>query len=73
LAHGDAHSLGHLEESPLTSDGDDNAACVCNYLAALEAGVVGDELARFFVPDALQIELPNRLNPKGQRSCFEPW
>jgi ketosteroid isomerase-like protein len=60
-----------LEQSPLTSDGEDNAARVRSYLAALEAGVVGDELARFFTRDALQIELPNRLNPEGQRSDLE--
>lgn len=37
------------------------------YLAALEAGVVGDELAAFFSPDVQQIEFPNRLVPNGGR------
>jgi ketosteroid isomerase-like protein len=37
------------------------------YLAALEAGAVGDELARFFDPDVVQEEFPNRLVPGGAR------
>jgi ketosteroid isomerase-like protein len=37
------------------------------YLAALEAGAVGDELAAFFSPDVEQIEFPNRLVPTGGR------
>jgi len=41
---------------------------VRSYLAALEAGAVGDELARFFTTDAVQVELPNKLNPAGGRS-----
>lgn len=41
---------------------------VREYLAALEAGVAGDDLARFFTPDAVQVELPNALNPNGQTS-----
>ena len=50
-----------------------SAAAVANlevarrYLAALEAGVVGDELAAFFSPDVEQIEFPNRLVPTGGR------
>jgi ketosteroid isomerase-like protein len=46
----------------------DSVALVHEYLSALEAGAVGDDLARFFTPDAIQIELPNRLNPKGGES-----
>jgi len=38
------------------------------YLAALEAGESGDSIARFFARDAIQVELPNRLNPRGGRS-----
>ena len=38
------------------------------YLAALAAGAVGDELARFFTADAVQVELPNKLNPNGGQS-----
>jgi hypothetical protein len=37
-------------------------------LAALANGEAGEALGRFFTPDALQIELPNRLNPKGGQS-----
>ena len=45
-----------------------NSTIVRSYLAALESGVVGEDLARFFTPDAEQIELPNKLNPTGGRS-----
>lgn len=41
---------------------------VREYLTALQAGAAGDELSRFFTPDAVQIELPNALNPNGQTS-----
>lgn len=41
---------------------------VREYLAALQSGVAGDELSRFFTPDAVQVELPNALNPNGQTS-----
>ena len=37
------------------------------YLAAIEAGAVGEELAAFYTPDAEQIEFPNRLVPSGAR------
>jgi ketosteroid isomerase-like protein len=45
-----------------------NVAVVREYLAALANGAVGDALGRFFSSDARQIELPNRLNPKGGES-----
>jgi ketosteroid isomerase-like protein len=45
-----------------------NLAIVRAYLVAVEAGATGDALARFYAPDAVQIELPNRLNPNGGRS-----
>jgi len=38
------------------------------YLAALQAGESGQSMARFFTPEAVQVELPNRLNPKGGHS-----
>ncbi len=41
---------------------------VRDYLYALQDGEVGDALARFFTADAIQVELPNRLNPTGQES-----
>jgi len=45
-----------------------NLALVRDYLAALERGEAGAALARFFTPDAVQEEFPNRLNPTGGRS-----
>ncbi|HKQ23256.1 MAG TPA: nuclear transport factor 2 family protein [Burkholderiales bacterium] len=45
-----------------------NLATVQAYLQALEAGAVGETLAKFFTPDARQVELPNRLNPSGGAS-----
>jgi len=38
---------------------------VKRYLAALEAGAVGDDLAAFFTADVVQQEFPNRLVPAG--------
>lgn len=48
-----------------------NVAVVREYLAALANGAVGDALGRFFSRDARQIELPNRLNPRGGESDLE--
>ena len=45
-----------------------NIATVREYLRALEQGATGEALARFFTPEAKQIELPNRLNPEGGES-----
>ena len=45
-----------------------NEATIRNYLQALADGATGERLAAFFAADALQIELPNRLNPNGGRS-----
>jgi ketosteroid isomerase-like protein len=45
-----------------------NASTVREYLGALESGVSGQALARFFTSDARQVELPNRLNPGGGES-----
>jgi ketosteroid isomerase-like protein len=36
------------------------------YIAAVERGAVGAELAAFFTPDAQQREFPNRLVPHGR-------
>ncbi|MDP3493143.1 MAG: nuclear transport factor 2 family protein [Hyphomonadaceae bacterium] len=35
------------------------------YIAAVEGGAVGDDLAAFYHPDAIQYEFPNRLTPGG--------
>ena len=37
------------------------------YLAAVQRGALGDELAQFFAPDVVQEELPNRVAPDGKR------
>lgn len=37
------------------------------YIAAVEGGAVGDDLARFYHADAVQDEYPNRVNPMGAR------
>jgi ketosteroid isomerase-like protein len=52
----------------MTESAQSNAKLVRNYLVALQSGVVGEPLARFFTDDATQVELPNRLNPTGQKS-----
>lgn len=52
----------------MTARESENIGVVRAYLAALESGAVGETLARFFTSDARQIELPNRLNPKGGES-----
>lgn len=35
------------------------------YIAAVEGGAVGDDLAAFYHPDVIQHEFPNRLVPAG--------
>jgi ketosteroid isomerase-like protein len=40
-------------------------AFVRRYLAAIEARAVGETLAAFYTPDAVQREYPNRLVPAG--------
>ena len=37
------------------------------WLRAIEQGATGDELARYFTPDVLAIELPNLIFPAGAR------
>jgi ketosteroid isomerase-like protein len=48
-----------------------NVTMIREYLQALETGAADTTLRRFFTPDARQIELPNRLNPKGGSSNLE--
>lgn len=45
-----------------------NRRHVRSYLEKVASGTVGDELAKFFTSDAVQIEFPNRLNAAGGRS-----
>ena len=35
------------------------------YIAAVEGGAVGEDLAAFYHPDVVQYEFPNRLVPSG--------
>jgi hypothetical protein len=49
----------------MTGAEDANTSLIRSYLAAIESGATGEALARFFTPDAIQVELPNRLNPQG--------
>jgi hypothetical protein len=37
------------------------------YVAAVEGGAVGEDLAAFYHPDVVQHELPNRLIPAGAK------
>lgn len=46
----------------------ENLESARNFLAALERGAKGAELAAFFTDDVLQVELPNRLLPQGKTS-----
>lgn len=48
-----------------------NILVVREYLKALEDGEVGESLGRFFSENAIQIELPNKLNPAGGKSDLE--
>jgi ketosteroid isomerase-like protein len=45
-----------------------NLAAIRAYLEALQRGDVGKDLAKFFTPDARQVEFPNALNVKGGMS-----
>ncbi len=41
------------------------------FISAVEAGATGDDLARFYHPDVVQDEYPNRLIPAGARRSLE--
>lgn len=45
-----------------------NLGLVREYLQAVESMATGDDLAQYYAEDAIQVELPNRLNPNGGRS-----
>ena len=55
----------------MTNDEAANIETIKAYLDALADGAVGERLAAFFTTDALQVELPNRLNPSGGQSDLE--
>src|SRR5918997_573618 len=44
-----------------------NLQTALDYLAAVEGGATGEALARWFTPDVVQEEFPNRLVPNGAR------
>jgi ketosteroid isomerase-like protein len=44
---------------------------VREYIDALQSGSPSDALRRFFTPDVLQVDLPNRFNPNGNESNLE--
>ncbi len=48
-----------------------NTAIVRRYYQAIQRGAVGEELAAFYAPDAIQEEFPNRLAPNGVRRDLE--
>jgi ketosteroid isomerase-like protein len=44
-----------------------NLEAARQYLAAISQGATGNALARFFTPDVVQEELPNRVSSEGKR------
>ena len=46
---------------------DENLASARRYIAAVEGGASGEELATFYAADVVQEEFPNRLLPNGAR------
>lgn len=46
----------------------DRATQAVAYIRAIERGAVGDELAAFFHPDVVIVEMPNRFRPEGKQS-----
>ena len=60
-------AFGHSPRSVSSSVTAANLEVARRYLAAIEDGAVGDDLATFFSPDVEQIEFPNRLLPTGAR------
>ena len=45
----------------------ENLEIARRYLQALERGDTGEDLSRFFAPDVVLEEFPNRLTPVGKR------
>jgi ketosteroid isomerase-like protein len=41
------------------------------YIRALESGAAGDDIAKFFSPDAVVTEFPNRFTPNGATRDLE--
>ena len=51
-----------------TTEGASNLEIAREYLRSIERGATGDALARFFAPDVIHEEFPNRLSPNGRRN-----
>jgi hypothetical protein len=49
----------------------DPIAVATSLLRALEAGLYGEDLRKYFAPSALTIEHPNRLKPEGARITLD--
>ena len=45
-----------------------NVEIARQYITAIESGATGDALARFFTPDVVIEEMPNRVAPHGSTS-----
>ena len=45
-----------------------NADVAREYIRAIEGGATGEALARFYTPDVVFTEMPNRFMPKGSTS-----
>lgn len=45
-----------------------NLQLIRNFLQSVERLAGGEPMETYYAPDAVQIELPNRLNPNGGRS-----
>ncbi len=56
------------KEKLMSNEETKNIQLIRSYLNVLASGGYGDELAKFFTPDAIQVEYPNILNPKGGQS-----
>jgi ketosteroid isomerase-like protein len=55
----------------MTQSESSNVTMIREYLKAIETGAAAETLRRFFTLDAQQVELPNRLNPKGGTSDLD--
>jgi ketosteroid isomerase-like protein len=55
----------------MTNAEDKNIDLIRTYLNALQNGEAGDALRRFFTDDVRQVEMPDRLNSRGQESDLE--
>lgn len=47
-----------------------NAQLAREYIRALQDGATGETLSRFFAPDVVYEEFPNRLFPEGRRTVL---